>query len=298
MFSGFMINAWEVGTIVAIVAGVVGLLRRASRAPRSRRTPSPTAPSPAPPAPTWSASTRLSVSASSPPCRPRHRLARPTGPADVATALALVMMLALGAAFLSQSTQYEPEIFSLLFGEILGVSTTEILPVALSGSSASLAVVLLYRPLMLTSLVPEIAAARGVRPHRMEIGFLLVVAARDHDDGAGRRGAPDLHADDRPAGGGALPSPTGPVPAIAALRRPRARHGVGGDRLLVPVRTGPSGSSWASTARGVTPSAVPGSAWAGAAAPAAAGALSRRTGGNRRRPGVGGGHRRHPGPRR
>src|SRR5665213_1176610 len=40
---------------------------------------------------------------------------------DVATALALVLMLALGAAFLSRSTQYEPQIYSLLFGEILGV---------------------------------------------------------------------------------------------------------------------------------------------------------------------------------
>ena len=52
------------------------------------------------------------------------------------TALALVMMLALGAAFLSQSTEYEPEIFSLLFGEILGVSSGEILPVAILGWSA------------------------------------------------------------------------------------------------------------------------------------------------------------------
>ena len=46
------------------------------------------------------------------------------------TALALVMMLALGAAFLSHTTEYAPEIFALLFGEVLGVSVTEILPVA------------------------------------------------------------------------------------------------------------------------------------------------------------------------
>ena len=50
------------------------------------------------------------------------------GRADAVTALALVVMLALGAAFLSQSTEYEPEIFSLLFGEILGVSTSQIWP--------------------------------------------------------------------------------------------------------------------------------------------------------------------------
>ena len=50
------------------------------------------------------------------------------------TALALVMMLALGAAFLSQSTEYEPAIFSLLFGEILGVSRGQIVPVAVLGA--------------------------------------------------------------------------------------------------------------------------------------------------------------------
>ena len=41
---------------------------------------------------------------------------------DVATALALVVMLGLGALFLSFSVQYAPEIYSLLFGEVLGVS--------------------------------------------------------------------------------------------------------------------------------------------------------------------------------
>jgi zinc/manganese transport system permease protein len=97
------------------------------------------------------------------------------GRADVATALALVMMLALGAAFLSQSTEYEPEIFSLLFGEILGVSTSEI-PVAVLGLVCILAIGILYRRLMLTSIVPEVAAARGLRPHRIEMAFLVVVA--------------------------------------------------------------------------------------------------------------------------
>jgi zinc/manganese transport system permease protein len=94
----------------------------------------------------------------------------------VVTALALVMMLALGAAFLSQSTEYEPEIFSLLFGEILGVSSSEILPVAVLGLICVIAVGLLFRRLLLTSIVPEIAAARGLRPHRIEMVFLVVVA--------------------------------------------------------------------------------------------------------------------------
>src|SRR6202034_1435925 len=98
------------------------------------------------------------------------------GRADVVTALALVMMLALGAAFLSQSTEYEPQIFSLLFGEILGVSSSQILPVAVLGLVCVLTIAALYRPLMLTSIAPEIAAARGIRPQRTEMAFLVVLA--------------------------------------------------------------------------------------------------------------------------
>jgi zinc/manganese transport system permease protein len=95
----------------------------------------------------------------------------------VATALALIMMLALGAAFLSRSNQYEPQIYSLLFGEVLGVSTQELLPVAALGALCIAALAVLYRPLMFSSIVPEIGEARGVRPQRMEVAFLLVLAA-------------------------------------------------------------------------------------------------------------------------
>jgi len=56
------------------------------------------------------------------------------------------------------------------------VSTTQILPVALLGLACVAAIAVLYRPLMLSSVVPEMAEARGVRSHRMEICFLIVVA--------------------------------------------------------------------------------------------------------------------------
>ena len=98
------------------------------------------------------------------------------GRPDAGTALVLVVMLALGAAFLSQSSEYEPQIFALLFGEVLGVNAAAILPVALLGVACVLVVAVLYRRLLLTSLVPEIAAARGISPQRVELAFLIVVA--------------------------------------------------------------------------------------------------------------------------
>jgi zinc/manganese transport system permease protein len=95
---------------------------------------------------------------------------------DVVTAMALVMMLALGALFLSRTGQYEPQLYSLLFGEVLGVSSNQLLPVGLLAAACVAAVIVLYRPLLLSSVVPEIGDAKGVRPHRMEMAFLVVLA--------------------------------------------------------------------------------------------------------------------------
>jgi len=97
------------------------------------------------------------------------------GRRDVATALALVALLGLGALFLSFSTEYAPEIYAL-FGEVLGVSTSEVLPVAILAAASVAAIAVLYRPLLLSSVMPELAEARGVRPARVETLFLVVVA--------------------------------------------------------------------------------------------------------------------------
>jgi zinc/manganese transport system permease protein len=95
---------------------------------------------------------------------------------DVATALTLVFMLGLGALFLSFSVEYAPEIYSLLFGEVLGISTNELAPTAGLAVVSLAAVALLYRPLLLSSVLPEAGQARGVNPFAVEIGFLVLVA--------------------------------------------------------------------------------------------------------------------------
>ena len=104
---------------------------------------------------------------------------------DVATALALVVMLGLGALFLSMSVEYAPEIYSLLFGEILGVSVNELLPTAVLGAICVGAIVVLYRPLMLVSVMAEV----GEEPSDGDV--------LPRGGGAG-------HHHDRASGGGAL----------------------------------------------------------------------------------------------
>ncbi len=176
MFSSFMMNAWVVATIVAVIAGAVGffVVLRGDAFPAHAIPNGAFAGAAA--ANLFGFNTLLGLAV----CavlaalgigslgrRDRH---------DVVTALALVLMLALGAVFLSRSGAYEPQVYSLLFGEVLGVSTTELLPVAALGIVCIAAVTALYRPLMLASVVPEIGEAQGVRSHRMEMCFLLVVA--------------------------------------------------------------------------------------------------------------------------
>ncbi len=98
------------------------------------------------------------------------------GRSDAVTALSLVLMLGLGLLFLSLSQEYSAELFSLLFGDVVGVSSSELVPVAALGLVGVVAVVLLFRPLLLSSVVPEVAWARGLDPSRLELAFLVVMA--------------------------------------------------------------------------------------------------------------------------
>ncbi|MGA8724024.1 MAG: metal ABC transporter permease [Acidimicrobiales bacterium] len=176
MFSGFMTNAWIVATIVAVIAGVVGffVVLRGDAFP-AHAIPNG-AFAGAAGAALVGANALLGLGTFAVLAALVIGWLGRRGRHDVVTALALVMMLALGAAFLSHTTEYSPQVFALLFGEVLGVSTTEILPVAVLAVACLVAIALLYRPLLLSSTVPEIAESRGVPAHRMETIFLVVLA--------------------------------------------------------------------------------------------------------------------------
>ncbi|HTU37262.1 MAG TPA: metal ABC transporter permease [Acidimicrobiales bacterium] len=176
MFSGFMTNAWIVATMVAVVAGVVGLFVVL----RGDAFPAHAIPNGAfagaAGAALIGANELLGLGVFAVAAALTIGWLGRRGRHDVVTALALVMMLALGAAFLSHTTEYSQEIFSLLFGEVLGVSTTALAPVALLGAGCLIAVGALYRPLLLSSSLPDVAAARGVHNHLIEMAFLVILA--------------------------------------------------------------------------------------------------------------------------
>ena len=142
MFAGFMVDAWIVATLVAVVGGAIGFF------------------------------VVLRGSAFVAHAVPNGSFAGAAGAALVGVST----LLGLGALFLALSTEYEPEVFSLLFGETLGISQSQVGATLALAILSLLALAVLWRPLMFASVLPESGAARGVRPGAIEVAFLLVVA--------------------------------------------------------------------------------------------------------------------------
>ena len=176
MFSSFMTNTWIVASIVAAVAGIIGffvVIRGSSFAAHAL------------PLGTFPGAAAASLLGINPLFglivfaglgvigiswlgrRGRH---------EVATALCLVTLLGLGALFLSMTSEYSQAVYALLFGEVLGVSNTDLAPVAvISGFSIAVTAVL-FRPLLLSSVSPDLAKARGISNRAMEFAFMSILA--------------------------------------------------------------------------------------------------------------------------
>jgi zinc/manganese transport system permease protein len=176
VFSGFMINAWTEATIVAVVAGVVGFFTVLRGSAFVAHALPNGAFAGAAGASLLGINTLVGLGVFSLFGALGIGVLGRRGRHDVVTALALVFMLGLGALFVKLSVEYAPEIYSLLFGEVLGISSTELAPTAALAVLCIAAVILLYRPLMLSSVLPEAGEARGVSSFRMELCFLIVVA--------------------------------------------------------------------------------------------------------------------------
>jgi zinc/manganese transport system permease protein len=176
MFSGFMVNAWIVASIVAVVAGVVGffvVLRGSAFVAHAIPNGSFAG---AAGASLIGINTLIGLGTFSLLGALGIGWLSRRGRRDVATALVLGLMLGLGALFLSMTQEYAPAIYSLLFGEVLGISSVDLGPTIGLAIAAVSMIAIIYRPLMLSSLLSEVAHARGISPFWTELGFLLVVA--------------------------------------------------------------------------------------------------------------------------
>jgi zinc/manganese transport system permease protein len=95
---------------------------------------------------------------------------------DAVIGSVLAFSLGLGSYFLTRYQGNASGAFSLLFGEILGISVHDVWVIAISGVVALALIGAVYRPLLFASLDEDVAEARGVPVRALSIGFFLIVA--------------------------------------------------------------------------------------------------------------------------
>ena len=95
---------------------------------------------------------------------------------DSTIGVILAFGLGLGVLFLSHYHGFATAATNILFGNIFGVSTDQLLGLLAIGLAVTVVMTFLYRPLLFASVDPEVAGARGVPVRALSIVFLLVLA--------------------------------------------------------------------------------------------------------------------------
>jgi zinc/manganese transport system permease protein len=173
----FMRNAFAAGTAVAIVAGIVGyfvVLRNLSFAGHSLSHSG------------FAGATAAVVIGASPvsgllvftigSALIMGALGKRLHGRDVIVGVVLAWTLGLGIFFLSLYSGYANQAYSILFGQILGISQNDVQVTFFTSVATLLAIVLICRPLLFASLDEEIAESRGIPTRLISIIFLVIVA--------------------------------------------------------------------------------------------------------------------------
>ncbi|MDE1920855.1 MAG: metal ABC transporter permease [Candidatus Omnitrophica bacterium] len=173
----FMLHAFQAGTIVAVVAGFVGyfiVLRRSAFAAH--------------------ALSHVGFTGAAGACliglNPivglllftmsggllMGLLGRKVASRDIQIGTVLAFMLGLGVLFISLYSGYATEAYSLLFGEILGISSSNVTVTLLAGILILIVLAIFYRPLLFTSLDEDVAEAKGLSVLGIGLIFMLLIA--------------------------------------------------------------------------------------------------------------------------
>jgi zinc/manganese transport system permease protein len=95
---------------------------------------------------------------------------------DAVVGVTLTAALGLGVLFISLYSGYANATYSILFGQILGVSTGDVVVVGLLSLGVLTCVSLTYRPLLFVSVDAQSAASRGLSPRVMSLVFMSLLA--------------------------------------------------------------------------------------------------------------------------
>lgn len=173
----FVQNAYEAGTIISIVAGLIGyfvILRRSAFATHALGHVGFSGAAAAVVYGlnpvyglllfTMSGGTGMAL------------LGRRASTRDVEIGTVLAFMLGLGLLFLSLYKGYATEAYSILFGEILGISPSEVVFTLEASVAVLLVLALIHGPLLFASLDEDVAEARGLPMLALGLSFMLMLA--------------------------------------------------------------------------------------------------------------------------
>src|SRR6266853_2450821 len=95
---------------------------------------------------------------------------------DVTIGIVLAWALGLGVLFISLYRGYATEAYALLFGQILGISTSDVIATLAAGLITMAALIAVYRPLLFSSVDEDLAGAKGVPVTALSIAFMSILA--------------------------------------------------------------------------------------------------------------------------
>ena len=173
----FMQHAFEAGTMVAVIAGITGYFVVLRRSAFTAHAFSEIGFAGAAGAVLWGIPPIVGLLlGSSLGGLAIASLGRRAANRDTQIGIVLAFALGLGLLFIRLYAGYASEAYSILFGEILGISWNEVLLTLVAGAAILIVVGILYRPLLFASLDEDVAEAKGMPMLVIGTAFLLVVA--------------------------------------------------------------------------------------------------------------------------
>jgi zinc/manganese transport system permease protein len=174
---GFMQHAFEAGTIVAIAAGIIGyfvVLRGLSFAAHALSH-------------IGFAGATGGVLLGTPPIVGLLAFTMGAGAVmgalgqrlrgrDVTIGLVMAWSLGLGLLFTRLYQGSANLAIGILFGQIFGITTGEVAVTLIAGVLTVVALIVIYRPLLFSTLDEEVAEARGVPVRALSIAFMVILA--------------------------------------------------------------------------------------------------------------------------
>ncbi|GAC1455728.1 MAG: metal ABC transporter permease [Vulcanimicrobiaceae bacterium] len=95
---------------------------------------------------------------------------------DTAIGVLFTGAFALGVFLMSRAPRYNVDLSSFLFGNILGVSRTDLVVIVVLAAVVAVSLAFLYRALLYTSFDPVVAEASGIRAAFVEYALLVLLA--------------------------------------------------------------------------------------------------------------------------